>query len=61
MEAVSGEPDKYRDTVHAFRDGSSKAKVHMELNMLRDAKGNKKGFYRYTSSKSRLAKIWACC
>lgn len=30
-----------------------KAKAHFKLNLVRDMKGNKKGFHQYTSSKRR--------
>ena len=33
------------------RDGVRKAKVHLELNLARGMKSNKKGFYRFMSSK----------
>ena len=33
------------------RDGIRKAKAQMELNLARDVKRNKKGFYRYTGQK----------
>lgn len=47
METVSAETEKYGNTVYAGRDGHRKAKIHMELNLLKDMKGNKKGFYKY--------------
>lgn len=34
-----------------FKDEFGKAEVHLELNMTRDVKGNRKGFYRYIGSK----------
>ena len=37
-------------------DGKRKAKTHLELNWVRDVKGNKKGFYKYTCSKRRAGK-----
>lgn len=33
-----------------------KAKTHLELNLVQDLKGNKKGFYNYTCSKRRAGK-----
>ena len=39
-----------KDTVQVCWDGVRKAKVHLEMSLARDTKGNKKGFYRYTSS-----------
>lgn len=41
--------EEYRDTVQLCRDGAKKAKAHLELNLARDVKGNKKGFYKYIS------------
>lgn len=35
------------------RVGVRKAKVHLELNLARDMKSNKKGFYRFLSSKMK--------
>jgi len=36
------------------RDGVRKAKAQLELNLARDAKNNKKGFYRYISQKKMI-------
>jgi len=36
------------------RDGVRKAKAQLELNLARDAKNNKKGFYRYVSRKKMV-------
>lgn len=38
-------------TAQTRRAGIRKAKAHLELNLTRDVKGNKKGSYRYQSSK----------
>ncbi|KAK4810612.1 hypothetical protein QYF61_007349 [Mycteria americana] len=35
-------------------DGVRKAKVRLELNLARDAKNNKKGFYRHVSQKRKV-------
>ena len=43
----------YRNTVRTCRDGIRKAKVLTELNLVRDAKNNKKGFYRYIGQKRK--------
>ena len=40
--------EEYRALVHVCRDRLRKAKVQMEMNLARDVKDNKKGFYRYT-------------
>ena len=36
------------------RDEVRRAKVQLELNLARDAKNNKKGFYRYVSQKRKV-------
>lgn len=38
---------EYRDKVWLCSDRRRKAKVKMELNLARDSKNNRKGFYRY--------------
>jgi len=43
--------EEYRNVVRACRDARRKAKVHLELNLARDVKDNKKGFFNYISSK----------
>jgi len=42
---------KYRNVVRACRGATRKAKVHLEFNLARDVKDNKKGFFNYISSK----------
>lgn len=42
----------YRDTIQGGRDEVRKFKAHLELNL---AKDNKKGFYRYISSKRKMS------
>ena len=39
--------EEYRAVVRVCRDRIRKAKAQMELNLVRDATDNKKGFYRY--------------
>ncbi|GAB0182634.1 mitochondrial enolase superfamily member 1 [Grus japonensis] len=46
--------EKYRETVQAAREQVRKAKALIELNLARDAKDNKKSFYRYVSDKRRM-------
>ncbi|KAK4816288.1 hypothetical protein QYF61_014586 [Mycteria americana] len=46
--------EEYRDTARLCRDGVRKAKAQLELNLARDAKNNKKGFYRYTNQKRKV-------
>ncbi|KFV02308.1 hypothetical protein N340_11981, partial [Tauraco erythrolophus] len=45
--------EEYREIVRVTRDQIRKAKALIELNLARDIKGNKKGFYRYVSDKKR--------
>ncbi|KAK4826654.1 LOW QUALITY PROTEIN: hypothetical protein QYF61_010639 [Mycteria americana] len=49
--------EEYRNVVRASRDEVRKAKAQMELNLVRDVKNNKKGFYKYIGQKGRLGKI----
>jgi len=47
--------EEYRNVVRACRDATRKAKVHLELNLARTGscvKDNKKGFFKYISSKT---------
>ncbi|KFR07546.1 hypothetical protein Y956_13252, partial [Nipponia nippon] len=46
--------EEYRDAAQLGRDGIRKAKVQRELNLARDAKNNKTGFYRYVSQKRKF-------
>jgi len=43
--------EEYRNVIKAHRDSMRKATVHLELNLARDVKDNKKGFLKYISSK----------
>ncbi|KFW09685.1 hypothetical protein N327_13834, partial [Fulmarus glacialis] len=45
--------EEYRDTTWICRDGMRKAKAQLELDLARDAKNNKKGFYRYVGQKRK--------
>lgn len=45
--------EEYSDTVQACRNADGKAKTHLELDLARDMKGDKKGIYRYISSKRK--------
>ena len=45
--------EEYRNVVKACRDATRKHKVHLEMNLARDVKGNKKGFFQYVSSKRK--------
>ncbi|KFU91186.1 hypothetical protein M959_05608, partial [Chaetura pelagica] len=46
--------EEYRDTAWLCRDEVRKAKVQLELNLARDVKKNKKGFYRYIKQKRKV-------
>jgi len=46
--------EEYREAVRLCRGGVRKAEAHLELNLARDAKNNKKGFYRYVSRKKMV-------
>ncbi|KAK4810519.1 LOW QUALITY PROTEIN: hypothetical protein QYF61_004482, partial [Mycteria americana] len=48
--------EEYRDTAWMCRDGIRKAKAQLELNMARDEKNYKKGFYRYVEKKKASLK-----
>ncbi|GAB0202578.1 mitochondrial enolase superfamily member 1 [Grus japonensis] len=45
--------EEYRNVVRVCRDATRKAKTHLELNLARDVKDNKKGFFKYISSKRK--------
>ena len=45
--------EEYRNTVKACREARRKAKVHLELNLPRDVKDNKKRSFNYISSKRK--------
>jgi len=44
----------YRDAARLCRDEIRRAKAQLELNLKRNAKNNKKGFYRYVSQKRKV-------
>ncbi|GAB0207763.1 hypothetical protein GRJ2_003242000 [Grus japonensis] len=43
--------EEYRDVVRECRGATRKAKAHLELNLAGEVKDNKKGFFKYISSK----------
>jgi len=45
--------EEYRKVVRACRDATRKAKAHLELNLARDVRNNKKGCFNYISSKRK--------
>lgn len=53
--------EEYRDTFWASRDKARKAKFHMELDLVREVKDNKKSFYKYNSCKRKTKKYWTRC
>ena len=50
--------EEYRNVVRARRESTRKAQVHLKLNLARDVKDNKKGFFKYIGSKRIM---WAHC
>ena len=44
---------EYSSAIYTCRDGIMKAKVHVELNLVKDVKNTKKGFYRYAGQKKK--------
>jgi len=45
--------EEYRNIVRACREETRKAKAHLELNLERNVKENKKDFFKYISSKQK--------
>ena len=45
--------EEYSNVVRACMEATRKAKAHLELNLARDVKDNKKGFFKYISSKGQ--------
>ncbi|CAM5145543.1 unnamed protein product [Natator depressus] len=48
--------DEYKNIARACRSKIRKAKSHLELQLARDVKSNKKGFFRYVSNKKKVKK-----
>ncbi|PKU34063.1 hypothetical protein llap_15633 [Limosa lapponica baueri] len=46
--------EEYRDSAWLCRDEVRKSKARLELNLARDAKNNKKGFYRYDNQRRKV-------
>ncbi|KFQ57969.1 hypothetical protein N334_08085, partial [Pelecanus crispus] len=46
--------EEYREAARLCREEVRKAKVRMELNLARDIKDNKEGFYRYINQKRKV-------
>ncbi|GAB0204970.1 mitochondrial enolase superfamily member 1 [Grus japonensis] len=45
--------EEYRNVIRVCRDATRKARAHLELNLARDVKDKKKGFFKYISSKRK--------
>ena len=45
--------EEYRNIVRVCRQAVRKAEAHLELNLARDVKDNKKGFFKYISSNQK--------
>ncbi|PKU36828.1 rna-directed dna polymerase from mobile element jockey-like [Limosa lapponica baueri] len=45
---------EYRNVVRLCRDATRKARDPLEFNLARDVKDNKKGFFKYISSKRKI-------
>jgi len=45
--------EEYRNVVRTCREATRKANAHLELNLTRDIRDNKKGFFKYISSKQK--------
>ena len=46
--------EEYKEAARLCRVGIRKAKVQLELSLAKDAKKNKKGFYRYLNQKRKV-------
>ena len=44
----------YRDVTRLCRDEVRRAKVQLELNLVKNAKNNRKGFYSYVNQKRKV-------
>ena len=44
-----------------MQDAMRKAKAHLEFNLARDVKDNKKGFFKYISANGRRGTMWGRC
>ena len=53
MEKETGKVGGKRKFVRACRNATKKAKVHLKLNLMKEAKNNKKGFSKHVNSKRR--------
>jgi len=46
--------EEYRDSARWCRDEVRRVKAQLELNLARDVKNNRKGFYRYVNQKRKV-------
>ncbi|KAJ7410616.1 hypothetical protein BTVI_53109 [Pitangus sulphuratus] len=53
MEPGSGHLNEYREVVRVSKNEMRKAKAHLDLNLAKDVKDNKKGFFKYISNKRK--------
>ena len=53
--------EEYRKVVRACSEATRKAKAHLQLNLLRNVRDNKKGFSNTPVANGRLGKMWARC
>ena len=56
-ENVQAERTEYKEAAGLCRDGVRKAKVQLELNLTRDAKGNKKGSTCSSARKGKYRRV----
>ena len=49
---------EYRNVVWDCRDATKKAKAHLEFNLAKEVKDNKKGFFKYVNSETRENVPW---
>ena len=45
--------EEYRNAVGACRDTTKKANAHLELNIAKEVKDNRKGFFKHVNSKRK--------
>lgn len=56
VDKKSGPWQEHRNIVKVYRDVTRKAKVLLELNLVREVKDNNKDFFKYVSSKGKIRK-----
>jgi len=53
--------DEYRNVARTCSEAPRKAKVHLELNLARDVKDNKRASSSTSAAKRRLGTMWGHC